>query len=72
MKTEQNNEMSRRGFLKRTVLAGAAICIAPTVSYTHLDVYKRQALVHTMIAASCASLNFPAPSYPCHRAIRYV
>ena len=30
MKTEQNNEMSRRGFLKRTVLAGAAICIAPT------------------------------------------
>ena len=30
MKTEQNNEMSRRGFLKRTALAGAAICIAPT------------------------------------------
>lgn len=31
MKTKQNNEMSRRGFLKRTVLAGAAICIAPTL-----------------------------------------
>lgn len=31
MKTEQNNEMSRRGFLKRTVLASAAICIAPTL-----------------------------------------
>ena len=34
MKKEQdsisNMEMSRRGFLKRTVLAGAAICIAPT------------------------------------------
>lgn len=35
MKKEQNNEtspaMSRRGFLKRTVLASAAICIAPTL-----------------------------------------
>lgn len=31
MRTEQNNEMSRRGFLKRTVLAGAAVCIAPTL-----------------------------------------
>lgn len=31
MKTERNNEMSRRGFLKRTVLAGAAICIAPAL-----------------------------------------
>ena len=29
-----NTEMGRRGFLKRTVLASAAICIA--VSYTHL------------------------------------
>ena len=25
-----NMEMSRRGFLKRTALAGAAICVAPT------------------------------------------
>lgn len=31
MKTEQNKEMSRRGFLKRTALAGAAFCIAPTL-----------------------------------------
>ena len=31
MKMERNNEMSRRGFLKRTVLAGAAICITPTL-----------------------------------------
>lgn len=31
MKMEQNNEMSRRGFLKRTALAGAAICIVPTL-----------------------------------------
>ena len=35
MKKEQdsvnNTEMSRRGFLKRTVLASAAICIAPTL-----------------------------------------
>lgn len=31
MKREQSNEMNRRGFLKRTVLAGAAICIAPTL-----------------------------------------
>ncbi|HBK28432.1 MAG TPA: aldo/keto reductase, partial [Parabacteroides sp.] len=34
MKKEQgrvnNTEMSRRGFLKRTALAGATICIAPT------------------------------------------
>ena len=27
MKTEQNNEMSRRSFLKQTVLAGTAICV---------------------------------------------
>ena len=35
MKEEQNivnnADMSRRNFLKRTVLAGAAICIAPTL-----------------------------------------
>mgnify|MGYP000017749836 CR=1 FL=1 len=31
MKKEQNNEMSRRGFLKRTALAGAAFCMAPTL-----------------------------------------
>lgn len=35
MKKEQdrvnNTEISRRGFLKRTVLASAAICIAPTL-----------------------------------------
>ena len=31
MKTEQNNEMSRRSFLKQTVLAGTAICVTPTL-----------------------------------------
>lgn len=29
MKAKQNDEMNRRSFLKRTVLAGAAICITP-------------------------------------------
>lgn len=31
MTMKQNNEMNRRGFIKRTVLAGAAICITPTL-----------------------------------------
>ena len=31
MITEQNTEMSRRSFLKQTVLAGTAICVTPTL-----------------------------------------
>ena len=37
--------VSRRGFLRQSFGAGAFILgarVLPTVSYTHLDVYKRQ------------------------------
>lgn len=54
MKMEQNNEMSRRGFLKRTVLTGAAICVTPTLE-------KVTAAERAIIGKSSTSVTtFPA------------
>ena len=54
MKMEQNNEMSRRGFLKRTVLTGAAICVTSTLE-------KVTAAERAIIGKSSTSVTtFPA------------
>lgn len=54
MKMGQNNEMSRRGFLKRTVLTGAAICVTPTLE-------KVTAAERAIIGKSSTSVTtFPA------------
>ena len=34
---KEQAEMSRRGFLKRAALAGAAICVAPTLETVTAD-----------------------------------
>ena len=60
MKTEQNNEMSRRGFLKRTALAGAAICIAPTwgkVTAAEKVITGESAISHTTIPSGMAAVR---------------
>ena len=60
MKTEQNNEMSRRGFLKRTALAGAAICIAPTwgkVTAAEQVITGESAISHTTIPSGMAAVR---------------
>ena len=60
MKTEQNNEMSRRGFLKRTALAGAAIGIAPTwgkVTAAEKVITGESAISHTTIPSGMAAVR---------------
>ena len=60
MKTEQNNEMSRRGFLRRTALAGAAICIAPTwgkVTAAEKVITGESAISHTAIPSAMAAVR---------------
>lgn len=60
MKTEQNNEMNRRGFLKRTVLAGAAICIAPTlekVTAAERAITGKSVTPHTVVPAGMAAVR---------------
>lgn len=57
---EQNNEMSRRGFLKRTALAGAAICIAPTlekVTAAERAITGRSVTPHTIVPAGMAAVR---------------
>ena len=53
MKAKQNDEMNRRGFLKRTVLAGAAICITPTFE-------KVAAAQKVMNSETAAPIKIPA------------
>lgn len=60
MKTEQNNEMSRRGFLKRTVWAGAAICMAPAwekVTAAERAIAGKSAASRTSIPAGMAAVR---------------
>jgi len=60
MKKEQdrvnNTEMSRRGFLKRTVLAGAALCIAPTLE----KVTAAEKAITGKSSASASATTIPA------------
>ena len=64
MKEEQNivnnADMSRRNFLKRTVLAGAAICIAPTlekVTAAERVIDGKSVVPHTAIPAGIAAVR---------------
>ena len=60
MKTEQNNEMSRRSFLKRTVLAGTAICVTPTlekVTAAKKTIAGKSSTSATIIPASMAAVR---------------